>query len=70
LRQRGAARAHGRLTALTTPSLSAAPSRREGTLMLYAALALGLLSVAGLLLLRLLRQLGGFGGLSHRESVP
>jgi hypothetical protein len=38
--------------------------------MLYAALALGLLSIAGLSLLRLLRQLGHFGGLSHEGPVP
>jgi hypothetical protein len=38
--------------------------------MLYAALALGLLSIAGLSVLRLLRQFGRFGGLSHEGPVP
>jgi hypothetical protein len=69
LREGGAARTRGGLTSLT-PSLSAAPSHREGTVMLYAALALGLLSIAGLLALRLLRQFGQFGGLSHEGPEP
>jgi hypothetical protein len=70
LREGGAARSRGRLTALTTPRRSSAPSHREGTLMLFAALALGLLSVAGASLLRLLRQLGGFGGIAHWGPLP
>ena len=60
----------GRLTPLAAPSLSPAPSHREGTLMLYAALALGLLSIAGASLLRMLWQLGQVGGLSHEGPVP
>jgi hypothetical protein len=70
LRERGVAQARGRLTPLATPSLSAAPSHREGTLMLYGALALGLLSIASLSLLRMLLRLGQFGGLSHEGPVP
>jgi hypothetical protein len=69
LRERDLARAHGGLAPLT-PILSAAPSHRERTLMLYAALALGLLSVAGLSLLRMLRQLGQFSGLTHEGPMP
>ena len=65
----GTARARGRPT-LLTPSPSTAASHREGTLMLFAALALGLLSLAGVSLLRLLRQLGPFAGLSHEGPVP
>jgi hypothetical protein len=38
--------------------------------MLFAALALGLLSIAGFSLLRLLRRLGQFGGLSHEGPLP
>jgi hypothetical protein len=68
LRERHAAPVRGRLTPVA-PSLSPAPSHREGTLLLYAALALGLLSIAGASLLRMLRQLGQFGGLSHEGPV-
>ena len=63
------AQVRGRLTPLVAPSLSPAPGHREGTLMLYAALALGLLSIAGASLLRMLWQLGQFGGLSHEGPV-
>jgi hypothetical protein len=38
--------------------------------MLFAALALGLLSIAGVSLLRMLRQLGPLRGLSHEGPVP
>jgi hypothetical protein len=70
LGERHAAQVRGRLTPLAAPSPSPAPSRREGTLMLYAALAVGLLSIAGASLLRMLRQLGQYGGLSHEGPVP
>jgi hypothetical protein len=76
LREPHLAQLRGRLTPLATPSLSAAPrlsaapSHREGTLMLWAALALGLLSIAGLSLLRMLQRLEQFGGLSHEGPLP
>jgi hypothetical protein len=52
---------------VAAPTLSAAPAHRDGTLMLLAALALGLLALASLTLLQLLMRLGR---LSHEGPAP